>query len=59
MQEDPMVESRMPGAGPDDAVLEAAGQSQREETTLDAFVEEDQGPEENQTPEQGKEEKQT
>lgn len=58
MQENPMVESRMPGAGPDDAAKEAAGQSQREETTLDAFVEEDQGPEENQTPEQGKEEKQ-
>lgn len=53
-----MVENSLPDAGPDDTVLEAAELSQREETTLDAFVEEDQESGDDQPAEQPKEEKQ-
>ncbi len=53
-----MVESNLPGAGPDDAALEAAELNQREETTLDAFVDGDNAAEDDQPAEQPREEKQ-
>lgn len=58
MQENPLVDGIMPGAGPDDTALEAADANGQEETTLDAFMDEDQGQEEANPPETQRGEKQ-